>query len=209
MDEAIKQKLNRVYGRGFYDGMKAANEDPQKELTMNESRFKAVYRGLTEQAKKVYAAVPVSEHWTVPQIMAELSRTTGQRDQRIVSGCLNSLKEVGLVKELPNNIWVRVDIRTKVATIQEPESQTPPHKEEPAMPPINTQPVAQKPTTNTTPLERIGGLSSQVLTIIQSLHQLAADIEATALEVEEQVEKVQKDSVLLKQFQELLKGLQR
>ena len=61
--------------------------------------------------------------------------------------------------------------------------------------------------TKATPLERIGGLSARVLSLIQSLHQLAADIDATAIEVEEQIEKIQKDSAKLKQLQEILKGI--
>lgn len=210
MDENIRQKLNRVYGRGFYDGVKAAIEETPKELTMNESRFNAVYRGLSEQAKKVYQAVPLTESWSVAQIMSELARTSGQREHRVVTGCLSSLRDVGLVRELAGGQWVRVEVRAKVATTHvEPEMPQPPKQEpqkEPEMPAINTKPAPQQ--SNVTPLERIGGLSSQVLGIIQSLHQLAADIEATALEVEEQIEKIQKDSARLKQLQELLKGLQ-
>lgn len=201
-----KQALKRVYGRGFYDGLRAATAAaPTNEEPMTETKFNAVYRSVSEQAKKVYAAVPIEERWTLTQIMAELSRTTGQREQRVVSGCLNSLKEVGLVKEYTGGVWGRTEVRLKSAPLIESDLQpTQPTQE--VMPAINTKPKAQESTT--TPLERIGGLSSQVLTIIQTLHQLAADIDAAAIEVEEQIQKVHKDSTRLKQLQELLKGLQ-
>jgi hypothetical protein len=214
MDENIRQKLNRVYGRGFYDGVQAANEGATKEPPMTESKFNSIFRGISEQAKKVYHAVPIEDSWSVTQIMAELARTTGQRDHRIVSGCLNSLKSAGLVRELPNNTWARIEVRTKVPqakTVTANAEFEPPAKEtkEPEMPPINTQPVPQKATANVTPLERIGGLSQQVLAIIQTMHQLAADIEAVAIEVEEQMEKIEKDTILLRQFQQFLKGMQQ
>jgi hypothetical protein len=203
MDENIRQKLNRVYGRGFHDGMKAAIDEPTKELTMNESRFNAVYRGVSEQAKKVYQAVPLNEAWSMQQIMAELIRTTGQREHRVVSGCLNSLRDLGLVREVSPGSWMRIEVRAKVATTNT-EPETP--KKEPEVPASNTKPAEEK--SNITPLERIGGLTTQVLAIIKSMQQLAADIEVAALDVEEQIEKIQKDSARLKQLQELLKGLQ-
>lgn len=216
MDAEDKQKFKRVYGRGFRDGHKAAVKeinDQATEKEMTEIKFNAIYRGLTEQAKKVYQAVPITEPWSVPQIMHELSRTTGQKEHRIVSGCLNSLQDSGLIREASQGQWVRVEVRPKTVsvvkklhpvTVQDTTPEHEPEKKE-AMPPINLNPPPQKMDTNTTPLERIGRLSAQVLAIIQNMHQLAADIEATALEVEEQMEKIQKDGARLKHFQELLK----
>lgn len=69
-----------------------------------------------------------------------------------------------------------------------------------------TDAVTEK--TTETALDRIGELSSQVITIIQSLHKLAADIDAAAIEVEEQIEKINKDSIRLKKLQEIFKDLQ-
>lgn len=195
-------KLKSVYGRGYYDGLKAANKQSTKEKVMNETKFNTVYRGITEQAKKVYEAVPLGEHWNVGQIIAEISRLGhGHRDMRSVMGCLNSLKDVGLVKEPAVGMFVRTEVRLKQSDPKEKEV-----KEEPPMPAINTQPVPSQKA-DLTPLERIGSLSAQVLTIIQSMHQLAADIEAAAIEVEEQIEKINKDGEKLKQLQALLKSL--
>ena len=179
---------------------------------MTETKFNSIYRGLTEQAKKVYQAVPITDPWSVTQIMNELARTTGQKEHRIVSGCLNSLQDSGLIREATQGQWVRVEVRPKTVTIvKKPQpitaqvSVSDTSEKETTMPPINLNPPPQKMDTNTTPLERIGRLSAQVLAIIQNMHQLAADIEATALEVEEQMEKIQKDGARLKHFQELLK----
>ena len=205
-----RDKLNRVYGRGFHDGMKAAGIQIVKESAMNEAKFNALFRSLSEQAKKVYQAVPMNEKWSTGQVMTELARTVGQREHRVVAGCLRSLMESGLIKEPDPGMWIRVEIRPRVASVSckteiEETVQEMPKKETKDMPPINTQPTPQK--ADTTPLERIGGLSAQVLSIIQSLHQLAADIEAAALEVEEQIEKINKDGEKLKQLQQLLKSL--
>jgi uncharacterized protein YfcZ (UPF0381/DUF406 family) len=201
-------KLNRVYGRGYYDGMKAAAKASSQEITMTETKFNSIYRGVTEQAKKVYSGVPLAEPWTVAQIMSELERLGhGHRELRMVSGCLNSLKEAGLIKEPAPGRWIRIDIRSKQPVPQEKVVAISQAKEEkePPVPAINTQPVPEK--SDLTPLERIGSLSARVLTIIQSLHQLAADIEATAIDVEEQIEKINKDGEKLKQLQTLLKSL--
>jgi hypothetical protein len=229
MDDTRK-KLNQVYGRGFHDGLKVAGKQLVKEKVMNEAKFQSVFRNVSEQAKKVYNAVPISESWSSSQIMAELARTNRSTEHRVVLGCLASLREVGLIKESATGLWIRTEVRTKqlhsilpykIKDIDAEELQpteddikstkeiTVKPKKEIAVPPINTQPTPQKTDPNITPLERIGGLSQQVLTIIQSLHQLAADIEATALEVEEQMDKINKDSAMLKQFQQLLKGLQQ
>lgn len=206
MDDAIRQKLNRVYGKGFYDGMKAT----QKEQPMNETRFSALYKGLSEKMKKIYQVVPISESWSLGQMMIELNRTSpGQNhNQRSVNFCLGSLRDVGLVKETSSGTWIRVPVRAKVSTVaDEVEENNTPAKEETVMPNETPPPVATKPS-DSTPLERIGELSSQVITIIQSLHKLAADIDAAAIEVEEQIEKIKRDSIRLKKLQEIFKDLQ-
>lgn len=207
MDEAIRQKLNRVYGKGFYDGMKAIQNN-QKEPLMNEARFSALYKGLSEKAKKVYQVVPISESWTLSQMMMELNRISpGQNhNQRSVGFCLGSLKDVGLIKEVSGDKWIRVPVRAKVTMNDEAEERPTITKEEAVSKetPQTTKTVKEE----STPLERIGELSSQVITIIQSLHKLAADIDAAAIEVEEQIEKIKRDSVRLKKLQEIFKDLQ-
>lgn len=208
-----REKLNRVYGRGFIDGMKAAGKEPVnqlvKEKVMNQAKFDSIYRGVSEQAKRVYQAVPISEHWSSAQVIAELSRTGKGCEQRIVLGCLSSLKDSGLVKEPAVGHWVRTEVRTKqlhaITPMKTIRAFTPPKEEETTVA-NNVQPIAQ-PKSEITALERISGLSAQLTPIIQNLQKLATDIEATAIEIEEQIDKVHKDYAKLKQFQELLKAL--
>jgi hypothetical protein len=207
MGELIRQKLNRVYGKGFYDGMKATQAN-QKEQPMNETRFSAIYKGLGEKTKKVYQVVPISESWSLGQMMVELNRSSPghNHNQRSVGFCLGSLKDVGLIKEVPGDKWIRVPVRAKVAMNEEVECSDTTAKEE-AMPNETPQP-AKAAKEESTPLEKIGELSSQVINIIQSLHKLAADIDAAAIEVEEQIEKIKRDSIRLKKLQEIFKDLQ-
>lgn len=205
MDEAIRQKLNRVYGKGFYDGMKATQKE---QPMMNETRFNTLYKGMNEQTKRVYQAVPISECWNITQIMAELNRVSAsQPERRAVSFCLNTLKDSGLIKETSSGTWARIPVRVKIASAAPVEEEIEkPTKEETVMPSNDTKPATTKAAES--PLERIGELSSQVITIIQSLHKLAADIDAAAIEVEEQIEKIKRDSIRLKKLQEIFKDLQ-
>jgi hypothetical protein len=201
-----KSKTSSVYGRGFFDGLRAAGVPVEKGFSMNEARFNAIYRGITDQAKRVYQVVPIAEKWTVPQIMTELARINGTKDVRIVSGCLNSLKDSGLVKEVSGGAWMRVEVKIKQPAVAVIEAVAQPEDAEP-VPAINMKPEPTPVPKTVSPMERIGALSSQALAIIQSLHQLAADIEAAALEIEEQMESNNRDNAKLQQLKELLKGL--
>lgn len=210
-----KAKVKRVYGRGYFDGFKAAADSSMdKELMMTEAKFNAIYRGLTEIAKKVYEAVPMQEIWTVGQVINELNRLGYNRQEhRVVMGCLTSLRETGLVKEPKQGHFVRAEVRVKQAVTTQPDHQeitqptqpveTEMPKKEAEMPQVK----AKTPAPNTTPLERIGGLSAQVLDVVKQLHQLAADIDAAAIEMEEQLEKVKEDNAKLIQLKSLLKSI--
>lgn len=208
-----REKLNRVYGKGFIDGMKAAGKElvdqSVKEKVLNQSKFDSLYRGVTDQAKKVYQAVPITEQWSSAQIIAEINRTGKSCEQRVVQGCLASLKESGLIKEPSIGHWIRTEVRTKqlhsITPMKTVRAFTPPKEEETTVA-NNVQPIAQ-PKSETTALERISNLSAQLPPIIQSLQKLAADIEATAIEIEESIEKTNKDNAKLRQLQELLKAL--
>lgn len=210
-----KAKVKRVYGRGYFDGFKAAADSSvDKELTMTEAKFNNIYRGLTEIAKKVYQAVPMQEMWTANQVISELNRLGFNRQEhRIVLGCLTSLRDSGLVKEPKQGYFVRAEVRVKQAVTTQPDHQEPTQptqpvktempKKEAEMPQVK----AKTPAPNTTPLERIGGLSAQVLDVVKQLHQLAADIDAAAIEMEEQLEKVKEDNAKLIQLKSLLKSI--
>lgn len=203
-----REKLNRVYGKGFIDGLRAAGREPVKEKVMNQARFDSLYRGVSDQAKRVYQAVPITEQWTSAQVIAEINRTGRSCEQRVVQGCLASLKESGLIKEPSIGHWIRTEVRTKQLHAITPMKTVPkfnPPKEEETPVANNVQPITQK--TDATALERISGLSAQLAPIISDLQKLAADIEATAIEIEEQIDKVHKDYAKLKQFQELLKAI--
>ena len=208
MDESIRQKLNRVYGKGFYDGMKATQKE--QEQPMNEARFNSLYKGLNDQSKRVYQAVPIQAKWSVSQIIAEIVRVSpSKNDHRSVLFCLNALKNAGLIKESSTGMWSRVTVRAKVCEPAESIEEVETKAEEITMPTSDTKKTdAVTEKTTETALDRIGELSSQVITIIQSLHKLAADIDAAAIEVEEQIEKINKDSIRLKKLQEIFKDLQ-
>lgn len=76
---------------------------------MSHERFLQIKGGMTDQAMRVYDAVPWEEHWTAHQINGELVRLQVQMAPNAVAGCLDSLVRTGIVKENSHKF-----IRTKV-----------------------------------------------------------------------------------------------
>ena len=145
---------------------------------------------LSATAQKVYSAVPISEPWSVTRIYSEMQRIgTSTRDQRVVQGCLNSLKESGLVVEPERGIFARVAIRPEVK--KQTESQTTTKEEK--MPITATK-------TPRNPMAILSDLAARCKA-------LADEIETAALEIDEYVTAKDADAGKLKQLQALLKGL--
>ena len=76
----------------------------------------------TSVARKVFSVVPITEPWSWQQIMAELRRNQLNIEKIVVGGCLNALKQAGLVKEPSPGHFQRVQLREKISTQQTKES---------------------------------------------------------------------------------------
>lgn len=157
---------------------------------MNQAKFDSIERGLTHVSRKVFQAVPMREQWTRHQIHAELGRQGVNLTHNVVGGCLDSLRGMGLIREPDRGEFIRVVVRA-----YQPEE-----PKEAALPASTLAPVATKPATHESPLAVLAGLS-------KDLRGLADRIDAAALDVEERIEALGRDTEKLRQLQALLKGL--
>lgn len=181
----------KVFAAGYYKGLR---ESESKGEIMNQSRFDAVYRGLSAQAKKVYEALPISEPWGPSQIMQELHRRNiSMSDMRVVIGCINTMIDVGCVEEPTKGMFVRAEIREKQAT-------APILKEIKQKEPEVKQDAAKQTETETSPIDRLSLLSRR-------LRDLASDMDDAAIALAEQAQKNESETVKMRQLQALLKSL--
>ena len=85
----------------------------QKESEMiSATRFQSMHNSLSGIAQKVFAAVPASDPWSVSYIHSEMSRLgSSTKDVGIVQGCLNHLKDAGLVMEPSKGTFIRAPVK--------------------------------------------------------------------------------------------------
>lgn len=148
-------------------------------------------REQTGSARKVYDATPIGEPWSAQQIASELLRKGSQMNYPIVVGCLSHLSEVGLVREVGRQVFIRAAVAAP--RINSSEDQVKPKQ-------ANETPTG-------TPLERLANLSSCIKGFADNLHQLAKDIDDVALEVEEQAIHGGAEAQKFRQLQESLRTL--
>jgi len=79
-------------------------------MSLTPKRVMRLKEGLNSTAQKAYNATPISEAWTVGQIMGELARTGHNTHVKGVHGSLRHLSEIGLVKEVRPNMYQQVPI---------------------------------------------------------------------------------------------------
>ena len=128
--------------------------------------------------------------------MAELSRLgfSYSFDKPII-GILNRLKDLGLVKELEPGKFQRIAVTAKVIK-QEPKafSLT-----------VGSKEIMTTKETKT-PLFVLNDLAMQAIQLGGLCKKLASDIEAAAINIDDHIALTSKDSIKLKQLQDLLKG---
>lgn len=164
---------------------------------MNVSKFEQAHRGLSSIAKKVFESVPISEAWNAPAISAEMRRLgSGGADSRVVLGCLNTLIESGLVKEVSKGTFQRIEIRERAEPVVTSKPMEPSPMSIRAIQPVVVQAVTQ----SVTPIDRLSKFAIR-------LRELANDMETAALELAEQAEKNDAETSKMRQLQQLLKSL--
>ena len=126
----------------------------------------------------------------------------------IVKGCLNSLVEVGLIREVSKDHFCRVEVRCSsgpVTIITAPDTPKEKMKTVPAA--VVPAAVATAPVGQVDPIDTLAELANSALAIAASMTALAKQIEGAALDISEQGQKNREATQKLKQLQSLLTSI--
>ena len=162
-------------------------------MGMTTTRIRILENQQTGVAKKVYGAVPINEAWPSRQIVMELSRQGQVRDFSIIEGCLNTLKEVGLIREVAPGHFQRV----KPKPIAEKEAE--PMSTKPLNPPTKSEP--------TEPVDRLAAIGTKLRSLSKTFLELADDIDEATLAFEEKASGNDEELAKLRQLKNVLKRL--
>ena len=162
-------------------------------MGMTATRIRILESQQTGVAKKVYGAVPINEAWPSRQIVMELSRQGQVRDFSIIEGCLNTLKEVGLVREVAPGHFQRVKPKPTA------EKETEPMTTKPLTTPTKSEP--------TEPVDRLAAIGTKLRDLAKMFLELADDIDEATLAFEEKASGNDEELAKLRQLKGLLKSL--
>lgn len=162
---------------------------------MTPAKFEQKFSGQSTIAKKVFQFIPLTEHWTATEIASEMRRATrSSPDFHILQGCINSLKDSGLVVETGHGKFRKIEIKE----VKEKEMKAP------------TQVVSivkAEEKQERKPLEMLGDIAKKVRETAKAMNTMANEIEEAALKYGEEVEKQAASLGKLQQLQQLLKSL--
>lgn len=195
---AAETKRRKAYGRGLYEGLRAAGIDDPRGF-MNNARIERIESGLNSLAKKILEAVPCTEPWTKEQIKAELYRQGHNVPLNVMLGALDRMREQGLIREPRQCQFVRVQGRQNDTPLEAPSmlSIAPPAPEPPPPPPP-APPAPDKPKED---------VFARLARMAVALRAIADEAEAIALDAEDRMQMLRRDTEKLRQFQALLKSL--
>lgn len=160
-------------------------------MGMTATRIRILENQQTGVAKKVYGAVPINEAWPSKSIVTELTRQGQVRDFSIVEGCLNTLKEVGLIRETAPGYFQRVKPKPTVEKEAEPMTTKPLNS---VIPP-------------TEPMDRLVAIGTKLRGLSKMFLELADDIDEATLAFEEKASGNDEELAKLRQLKGLLKSL--
>lgn len=166
---------------------------------MNSARLDELERSISGVAKKVLHIVPVAEPWTPKEIHAEAIRSGHNIDRRTLEGCLNSLRDTGLVREPDHGSFIRVTARPQVSVVPA-TVEVPKHL-------LAAKKVAPAGEKDQEPLEKLAAIATALRAHAKSSLELAERVEAVGIEVSDQIQRVQEGGAKLKQLQEVLKSI--
>lgn len=152
---------------------------------MTPSQLTDAERGLSGIARKVLEVVPRQDAWTVHQICSEMGRLGSRPDKHIVSGCLGSLTNDGLIKGLPDGRFVRVSAKTEAKV-----------------------PSQAAPTTpgRTDSIEALMALADRVSVVAHEVADISKALADIAIDIDETTKRERSEVRRFRQLQELLKG---
>ena len=168
-------------------------------MGMTATRIRILENQQTGVAKKVYGAVPINEAWPSKSIVTELTRQGQVRDFSIIEGCLNTLKEVGLIREVAPGHFQR--IKPKPTVEKEVELMT----TKPLNPVI--PPNSSTKGESTEPVDRLAAIGTKLRGLSQMFLELADDIDEATLAFEEKASGNDEELAKLRQLKGLLKSL--
>lgn len=168
-------------------------------MGMTATRIRILENQQTGVAKKVYGAVPINEAWPSKAIVMELTRQGQVRDFSIIEGCLNTLKEVGLIKEMSPGHFQRVKPKPTAEKEAEPMSTKSLNPVIPSNSSIKGEP--------TEPVDRLAAIGTKLRGLSQMFLELADDIDEAALAFEEKTSGNDEELAKLRQLKGLLKSL--
>lgn len=190
--------LRKIYGRGLYDGLRKAGIENPGEF-MNAIKMQEAEKALNGIAKKVYDTIPIQASWRLHEIMKELSRSGSTPDIKVVQGCLSMIKEKGLIKETQTGYFQRLPIRS----VEKPSGSVRELFKD-ILEEKDMKPLVKKPQE---PLDKIAAIGRQLREFSVSAKQIADEIDTVAIEVEERIQKTQKENESLLQLKQLLKSI--
>lgn len=171
---------------------------------MNPSILQSKANNLSGILRKVLEAVPIAEAWGASAVCKELLRTGHGADIRTVTGCLNHLLQIGLVREPRTGAFRRVAMKVKT-------------KEECTAMNVTPMPPNAKPIVEFAPIAAATALAAAAVTdpdpikrlyaTIAQLRKLASEAEELVLEAEAQIDDMKSNNAKLRQLQEFLKSL--
>lgn len=172
----------------------------------NHAQLRRVEEQQTGIAKKVLAATPAQDAWTPNQIASELYRLSGSRaDLSTVSGCLNSLVDVGLVKRVSSTAGTYQRILVEAET---PETALGMALVDAGISADPAKVQTRIQVQSSDPLARLGALADRLRNLGDLQKLLADEIDEMALEVVEQIRAAGAGNEKLKQFAALIREIQ-
>lgn len=176
---------------------------------MNQARLAKAERSITTTARKVLDATSTEHSMSPAKILGDL-RASGVNIQiNMVEGCLNSLLSDGLVRQPAPGLYMRVTAKPRIAKVNPAPSGEPDIDVTPDSPKHPEFEAAREET-----LVKLAQVSSRTRSMSKALLQMSGDLAAisdsiddVALDVEERIQNIQRDTEKLRQLQSLLKQL--
>ncbi len=183
----------KIFGAGFHAGVKAS-EKKVDNMALTSSMAKSVVDRQTGIAKKVYECVPINEAFDAKRICSEMARMGSSPDIHIVSGCLKTLKEAGLVVEVLRGTFQRAKVKADA--------------EKPAKPELKqVSPTPAQDQQEIGPIDKLAAVASCMRDVSASLQRMAKDVEDAALQMSEAATENSGEVQKLRQLAELIKTL--
>ena len=162
---------------------------------MNQNRVAAILRGQTAVARKVYECVPIEEWWDLHAVLNEVLRLKYSIQPRVLSGCLSTLCDAGLIR-CDQNRFQRVRVSEKVYEI-------------PTLSDFADTSLKVKKETKEKimAIDRLTVVIDKAKKLSADFQAFAGELETLAIELDDEMSANVKAAEKLTQLQTLLKGL--